>query len=222
MGRDAYEIIVVDGNSSDNTCDIAAAYADKLILQNRPGIGGARRDGADLADGHVLVFTDADTRYNPQWLSAIAQSILMQKYDASTGPTIFSEMTLQAMLLQLWRMQYHLFHIFNYYRIIGSNMAVSRDAYERVSGHRAISLLEDYDLSMRLFLNGGFRFHYDPRQIVYTSSRRMQNLLTYTLIFLYGHYHYHITRDYNRLLQYPKFSEMRLASMMAMLGEAEE
>ena len=33
LPRDQYEVIVVDGNSKDNTRDIAAKYADKVFIQ---------------------------------------------------------------------------------------------------------------------------------------------------------------------------------------------
>ena len=80
--------------------------------------------------------------------------------------------------------------------------------YDRINGHRSISLLEDYDLSVRMFKEKDIRCRYDTRQEVYTSARRLQNLFTYTLVYFYGHYHYHFTRDYQRLLTYPRFDKM--------------
>jgi glycosyltransferase involved in cell wall biosynthesis len=209
--RRTYEIIVIDGHSVDGTCEIAAEYADAVVPQTRHGIGGARRDGADVALGEVLVFTDADTLFDPSWLQAIAENLLVGEFDVSTGPTRFRERTLQSDILQLWRKQYHLFHIFNYYRLIGSNIAITRSAYNRVQGHRDISLLEDYDLSLRMFLDGSILCNYDPRQVVYTSSRRVYNLFYYMVVYLYGQYHYHVTHDYARLRRYPRFDEMSLA-----------
>ncbi|WP_128693848.1 glycosyltransferase [Methanoculleus taiwanensis] len=222
LPREAYEIIVVDGDSSDETCAIAGRHADTVVAQVRRGIGGARKDGVDAASGRVLVFTDADTSPAPTWLAAIAENLLVGGYDASTGPTRFCERTVRSEILQIWRKQYHLYHVFNYYRLIGSNIAITRQAYDRVSGHRDISLLEDYDLSLRMFREGSILCNYDPRQIVYTSSRRICNLFSYMLVYLYGQYHYHVTRDYARLLQYPRFDEMSLKVMLERLAEDPE
>ncbi len=217
--RDAYEIIVVDGDSSDRTRDVAEVYADIVVTQNRKGIGGARKDGADVASGDVLVFTDADTLHRPEWLRTIIDNLLVEGYDASTGPILFFERTLRSDLLQLWRKQYLFFHLFNYYRLLGPNIAITRSAYQRIKGHRDISLLEDYDLSLRMFREGNLLCNYDPRQVVYTSSRRIRNLVSYILVYLYGQYHYHITRDHSRLLRYPRFDEMDLKAMLGRLCE---
>lgn len=222
MARDRYEIIVVDGDSADGTCSVAGQYADSIVAQQRQGIGGARRDGADAASGSVLVFTDADTCHAPTWLPTIAENLLSGRYDASTGPIRFCDRTIRSDILQIWRKQYHLFHIFNYYRLIGSNIAVTRVAYDRIRGHRDISLLEDYDLSLRIFREGSILCRYDPRQVVYTSSRRVCNLFSYMLIYLYGQYHYHVTRDYSRLLRYPRFDEMDLLVLLEHLAEKPE
>jgi glycosyltransferase involved in cell wall biosynthesis len=219
MPRDTYEIIVVDGDSSDRTCAIAERHADTVVTQKRQGIGGARKDGVDLASGRVLVFTDADTLHGPGWLQTIVENLLKAGYDASTGPTVFRERTLRTDLVQLWRKQYTLFHLFNFYRLIGSNIAVTRDAYDKIRGHRDISLLEDYDLSIRIFRDGSILCNYDPRQVVYTSGRRVHNLFSYTLIYLYGQYHYHITHDYSRLLRYPRFDEMELGVMLNRMSD---
>jgi glycosyltransferase involved in cell wall biosynthesis len=218
IDADAYEIIVVDGNSSDKTREIAARYADKVVLQGRKGIGGARKDGVDAAEGDLLVFTDADTLHRADWLAIIGENLTSNGYDVSTGPILFYEKTLRSELLALWRKQYNLFHLFKFYWLIGSNMAMTREVYEKIDGHRDISILEDYDISVRMFKEGDIECAYDPRQEVYTSARRLTNLFTYLMIYVYGHYHYHVTHDYQRLLKYPHFDDMDLHTMLEVAG----
>jgi rSAM/selenodomain-associated transferase 2 len=55
------ELVVVDGNSSDNTCEIARASCDQLLEVGR---GRARQmnAGAATATGQYLFFLHADTR----------------------------------------------------------------------------------------------------------------------------------------------------------------
>ena len=42
------EIIIVDGNSTDNTKTVAEAYGIKFISQNKKGWGSAVKEGIDL------------------------------------------------------------------------------------------------------------------------------------------------------------------------------
>ena len=221
LNRSEYEIIVVDGNSTDGTRSIAERYADHVVVQQHMGIGGARKDGVVVARGELLVFTDADTLHRADWLEHIQKNLSSGEYDVCTGPILFYDKNLRAELLQLWRKQYNILHLFNFYWLIGSNMAMKKAVYEKINGHREISILDDYDISVRMFKEGDIRCFYDPRQEVYTSARRLTNLLTYFMIFLYGHYHYPITHDYRRLLTDPHFDEMDLNVMLEVLGLGE-
>ena len=215
------EIVVVDGNSTDETRKIAETYADRVVTQEQKGIGGARKDGVLASCGDILVFTDADTLHRPDWLSVIGENLYRQDFEVCTGPILFLERTMQSELLSLWRKTYNVLHLFNFYWLIGSNMAMKREVYEKIDGHRNISLLEDYDLSVRMFREGDIRCTYDPRQEVYTSARRLSSLLSYLMIYAYGHFHYHVTRDYQRLLNYPQFDEMDLEVILEVLGAGE-
>ncbi len=205
IDRDSYEIIVVDGGSDDRTREIARQYADRVVSQKRSGIGGARRDGAEASRGDILVFTDADTLHRRDWLERIRENLTTRGYDVSTGPVHFYDRTCRSDLIRLWRKQYAFFHLFGFYWLIGSNVAVKREAYDRTGGHRDISILEDYDLSVRMFKAGDIACCYDPRQTVYTSARRLSKLFAYITTYMYGHYHYHVTKDPARLLLYPRF-----------------
>jgi glycosyltransferase involved in cell wall biosynthesis len=211
LDRKKFEVIVVDGGSKDGTASKAERYADLVIEQKGKGIGGGRRDGASAASGEILAFTDADTIVSNGWLEAISRNLEWK--DASTGPVIYLEPDLGARMLQRWRSLYRLFSVSNFCYIIGSNMAVRSEAYWKIGGHGDISLLDDYDLSLRL-CQGGFKAAYDPGQAVYTSSRRTGRLPTYTLTVAYGHYHYLISGKHERLLNYPKPEEMRLSAIL--------
>jgi glycosyltransferase involved in cell wall biosynthesis len=71
LPRQEFEIIVVDGNSSDKTRDIAAKFADRVMIQTSPKVGGARNDGIIAAHGSIVATTDADCICPPNWLSTI-------------------------------------------------------------------------------------------------------------------------------------------------------
>jgi len=218
IGRDSYEIIVIDGGSCDRTREIAGQCANRVVSQKRRGIGGARGDGVEASRGDILVFTDADTLHKRNWLGLIRENLTRRGYDVSTGPVLFYDRTFRSELIRLWRKQYQILHLFGFYWLIGSNVAMKRDVYDRIDGHRDISLLEDYDLSVRMFKEGNIACCYDQRQAVYTSARRLSNLLTYMMIYMYGHYHYHVTKDPAQLLQYPRFDAMDLKLMSDIIG----
>ncbi len=201
--RETYEIIVVDGGSTDNTCKIAATLADQVISQKRAGIGGARGDGANAANGDILVFTDADTRHPHTWLETIDEELTTGGYDVCTGPVRFYNKTIRSCIIQGWRQYYLLLHHFGFYWLIGSNFAVKKDVYMKAGGHRDISILEDYDLSLRL-ADISARCTYNRRTAVHTSARRMKGIIPYTGIYLTGFYHYHITGSDDSLLNYPQ------------------
>jgi glycosyltransferase involved in cell wall biosynthesis len=203
---EGYEIIVVDGGSKDGTVSLAEKYADRVIPQVSRGIGGARRDGAAAASGDKLAFTDADTVVCAEWLQNISTNL--SEWDASTGPVIYPDSDIKSELIEWWRGLYRILNISKFYYIIGSNMAVGKDSYWSAGGHSDISLLDDYDLSCKLFRKGT-SVKYDPQQVVYTSSRRVEKLFTYAALVAYGHYYYDISPDYEKLLNYPKAEEMR-------------
>ncbi len=203
------EIIVVDGGSEDGTVDVAEGVANLVVSQTSRGIGGARRDGAAVACGEKLAFTDADTIVSPDWLRLISSNL--EDFDACTGPVVYMQSGIKSEIIENWRSLYRLLSVSNFHYIIGSNMAVKANAYWRAGGHSEISLLDDYDLSRRLFRKDT-AVRYDPRQAVYTSSRRVERLFAYAITVAFGHYHY-VTGDHEKLLYYPKPEAMNIGAL---------
>lgn len=57
-----FEIIVVDGKSTDRTREIAKDYGCRVVVQKRLGISNARNLGWKKAKGSVLIFLEADQK----------------------------------------------------------------------------------------------------------------------------------------------------------------
>src|SRR5450759_661746 len=58
------EIILVDNNSSDHTCDIAHSYVDKLLIKG-PERSAQRNHGVQEASGDYVLILDADMELSP-------------------------------------------------------------------------------------------------------------------------------------------------------------
>ena len=63
------ETIVVDSHSPDNTREFAKRSASKVLDLRARGVGRARNAGAKVADGQFLLFLDADTYLESNFVS---------------------------------------------------------------------------------------------------------------------------------------------------------
>ncbi|NJD54869.1 MAG: glycosyltransferase [Nitrospirae bacterium] len=78
--REKYEVLIVDNGTSDETemCvraffrDYLSPVTVKYIREQRRGLVYARHTGAAQAAGEIILFGDDDARYEPNWISAIA------------------------------------------------------------------------------------------------------------------------------------------------------
>ncbi|MHB1361683.1 MAG: glycosyltransferase family 2 protein [Thermoleophilia bacterium] len=77
----AQETIVVDGNSTDNTRDIAQSLGVKVFQDNGRGKGDGVRKAIEVAEGDVIVFFDADGSHDAGDITALASPILAGEAD---------------------------------------------------------------------------------------------------------------------------------------------
>ncbi len=72
--RPACEIIIADGDSSDNTVALASSYADQIV-SSEPGRAVQMNAGANRATGDVLLFLHVDTALPENALKLIEENI---------------------------------------------------------------------------------------------------------------------------------------------------
>ena len=71
-----FEIILIDNNSTDNSSNLCKDKFDQIrLFQSDKNLGMAARNiGLDNAKGEFIVFLDADTVVEPNWLSVLLDS----------------------------------------------------------------------------------------------------------------------------------------------------
>ena len=157
--RDRAEIIVVDGGSRDNTCELARPLADHVLV-SEPGRARQMNVGAAVASGDVLVFLHADTQL-PLGFEELIRQALGSAHAANAGILVDLESEVQwgrfdvrlspsspTLSLVSWMMNQRS-------RLTGictgdQAIFVRRDLFARLGGYADIPLMEDIELSRRL------------------------------------------------------------------------
>ncbi len=173
LPRSEFELIVVDGGSRDDTADLAAKIADRVIFQTTPGIGGARNDGARIARADLIATTDADCRLPPDWLERIVRDFGDPKVVAVCGPDGPFDGGLKARFVYLFvRGVVRLAALVGIYGTGGTNSAFRKEAFLAVGGFRSLAHSDDIDLGVRIRSLG--RILFDPELYVELSVRRLE------------------------------------------------
>ncbi|MEM9907674.1 MAG: glycosyltransferase [Cyanobacteria bacterium P01_D01_bin.44] len=86
---EAWELIIADNGSTDDTVAIAKRYAEKIAhlrivdASGREGAAYARNYGAQLAVGESIAFCDADDEVAPGWVAAMGTAL--REHDLAAG-----------------------------------------------------------------------------------------------------------------------------------------
>ena len=76
-----FEIIVADGNSSDNTVNIAKKYGVSVVENKLRHAAGGRNVGIQNAQGDIIAFIDADCIPDVDWLKEIHKAFEEEDID---------------------------------------------------------------------------------------------------------------------------------------------
>jgi len=176
LPRDQYEIIVVDGNSKDNTREIAEKYADLVFIQTSKKVGGARNDGVMASKYDWVVTADADCFFPPTWLETIVNDF--KKYPDSVvfyGPIYPLEPGVKnkVEIFCYNRFIHATGKLKLFYATLGANTAFRKKEFIEAGMYRVCDAGDDFELPFRLKKYG--KIHLDMKMVVGFSMRRFMN-----------------------------------------------
>ncbi len=167
-GVDAWELLVADNGSTDDSPAVAKRWADGhdhvrwIDASTAHGASGTRNAAVRMARGELLAFCDADDLVQPGWLAALEKAL----GDADVVAGMFDFWSLNgrkgsapvaAAMQQFGFLPAGL----------SANLAVRRDAFNQVGGFdERLTIGEDIDLCWRLQL-AGFRFSLESGAVVF-------------------------------------------------------
>ncbi len=146
LREQGHEVIVVDGGSSDQTCQLAIPLADQVVSSLR-GRAQQMNLGAQVATGKVFVFLDVGT-FLPQYADLMILVCLLSRrkdwgrFDIHLEGTKFSLRVIETFANLRSRLT----------GIATTEQAifVKRSTFEQIQGFPEIPILEDISLSRQL------------------------------------------------------------------------
>lgn len=176
----AYEILVVDNNSTDQTRAVVEALAaqnpQKLnyIFEPRQGLSYGRNAGIAAAKAEVVAFTDDDVRVAADWVERIREGFaanpevdflggkVVPRWPAAPPPWLTRENWAPLALLDYGDQQF-VVDSEKQLCLIGANFAFRRRAFEKVGLFKTdfqrvkdgVGSLEDHEFLLRLWAVGG-------------------------------------------------------------------
>jgi glycosyltransferase involved in cell wall biosynthesis len=189
----AWEVLVVDNNSSDRTHEITQSFSElfpgrvRYLFEPRPGKSNALNAGIKNAKGDILAFTDDDVIVEPTWLQNLTAALQDAAWAGSAGRTLperdFSPPSwiprkgLYALApLAVFDRGTEPFQLTE--TPYGNNMAYRKSILEKYGGFRTdlgpragssdAQKSEDSEFGIRL-LEAGERLRYEPSAVLYHS-----------------------------------------------------
>lgn len=209
-----YEILIVDGNSSDNTKNIIAGFFHLLPLRIinglSRGIGADRNLGGDLCSGDLMFFTEGDCYLNKGFLFELSRMFERK------GLMAWSTVTIPNKSSGLIQFTYKMYDVARYlltklpypfkgYSVSGAVLVVRRKVWDKIGGFQEGSDMNDDGYMGRKIRDhyrgkDQFMFSINPKYPIYRIMDRFNNGYFKTL----NHYIYVLVNFFPFLVRYLK------------------
>jgi glycosyltransferase involved in cell wall biosynthesis len=171
-----YEIIVIDGNSTDETVKVAKGYQTQLpnlfIYTSKRGISRQRNHGAKKARYDNLVFLDADMRVSKNTLTKLEKHF--RKKTNFTAVPFLLPYDGKMIDIPLAAVGYLYFILVQHKHPILSGMCIvtTKEVHERIGGfNENVTVAEDIDYGLRAH-DSGAKYYILFDLLVKGSARR--------------------------------------------------
>jgi glycosyltransferase involved in cell wall biosynthesis len=167
-----YEIIVSDGNSQDNTKSIALENNCKFVINTEHRSPSWQRNiGAELAQGEILLFLDADTVLQDGFLEKVVTEFSAR---GLCGAGFYYKFNPDKFSYKIFSFLYNITSYLRQYSLpvaIGAGIMSKKETHDLIKGFNTeIILGEDSDYCYRLSHQGKFRM-IKSLHLLYSSRR---------------------------------------------------
>lgn len=167
-----YEIIVSDGGSTDNTKKVALENNCQFIIDTEHHHPSwQRNNGATIARGDILLFLDADTVLQPDFLGKVISEF---KSKELAGGGFYIKFNPNKKSYNIYSFLYNFFCFCRQYfapAAIGAGLIAKKEIHDKIKGFDTdIYVAEDYDYCYRLSRQGKFRM-LKSSHLLYSSRR---------------------------------------------------
>jgi len=173
----AYEVIVVENGSTDNTSHIVASYPVRLLHSELRGPAAARNLGLARSQADIIAFTDADCVADSCWLSELVRSYNDPAVGGAGGPILAAIQEPASMvehfLAENPPVTNYISGAHEFLPHLGTgNASYRRGLLEQVGGFDPrLVTAEDVDLSWRLHLETGANLSFAENALIYHRPR---------------------------------------------------
>jgi glycosyltransferase involved in cell wall biosynthesis len=149
-----YEVIVVDGNSSDGTVEVVKAFSKRsrqpirLVTTEHPGLSAQRNKGVEVARYHHLLFLDADVVLPPGFLKE-SLSQISEKNIPFAGTKIYAAESAAKYRITYWLYSNFYLPLMRFFNpvIHGCSIFTTKEMHYKIGGFQPDVTFEDFRYS---------------------------------------------------------------------------
>ncbi|MFH1791567.1 MAG: glycosyltransferase family 2 protein [Candidatus Omnitrophota bacterium] len=166
------EYIVIDGGSTDGTCDVISRYRDsisKVVFEKDGGIYEALNNGIEIATGEVVGFLHSDDLYAGKGvLEQVAEAFKRSNADSCYGDIVYVGRENTDRVIRYWRNgQYDINRIKKGWSPAHPSLFVRKDVYKKFGKFDTrFKIAADYELKLRLLYRHRISTMYIPQVLI--------------------------------------------------------